>query len=418
MSDTKNISDIPDTSPPTCDERDKKVISVEKLSILMKEFTSDFLGSFPEYTEKLSDEMKYILSKDDLSIENEKDRSFMETIWNNCSQVYPPRFFDILYQNEDIFGDERDENVEFIPGINFKDVWSGGEAGISETIKVTLWKYLQLVLFKVIEDSDQSEFGDTAKMFEAIDETALKDKLEETVKEMEKLFGGSNSNDSDSNSENSENGLDEPSINLEGSLPNAEEMHAHLSGLMEGKLGRLAQDIAEDTAAELGAEFFGDIKSPDEMFKRLIKNPGRLMGLVTSVGGKLEKKIKSGEIKESELLEEAGTFVSKMKDMPGMGNLSQMLGKMGMGNMAGMAKGGQLNMGALAGMMRNAKARDRMRDKLAKKRAMQASMAGSLSNPVTEKGSTFSTGETVIKSKRGDKPTSALKKQGKKKKKR
>ena len=33
------------------------------------------------------------------------------------------------------------------------------------------------------------------------------------------------------------------------------------------------------------------------------------------MGGKLDSKIKSGELKESELLEEASQFMSKMKSM-------------------------------------------------------------------------------------------------------
>ena len=39
------------------------------------------------------------------------------------------------------------------------------------------------------------------------------------------------------------------------------------------------------------------------------------MSLVKSVGNKMETKLKSGEIKESELLQEAGDLVNKMKNM-------------------------------------------------------------------------------------------------------
>ena len=44
-------------------------------------------------------------------------------------------------------------------------------------------------------------------------------------------------------------------------------------------------------------------------------------------GGKLDDKIKSGEIKESELLEEASDMIKKMKSMPGMGNMQELFKK-------------------------------------------------------------------------------------------
>ena len=49
------------------------------------------------------------------------------------------------------------------------------------------------------------------------------------------------------------------------------------------------------------------------------------MDLVKNVGGKLDEKIKSGEINESELLEEA-EIVQKMKDIPGMGDMKGFTG--------------------------------------------------------------------------------------------
>ena len=41
------------------------------------------------------------------------------------------------------------------------------------------------------------------------------------------------------------------------------------------------------------------------------------MNMVKKVGSKLDSKLKSGEIKESELMEEASQLMEKMKNMPG-----------------------------------------------------------------------------------------------------
>ena len=79
----------------------------------------------------------------------------------------------------------------------------------------------------------------------------------------------------------------------------------------------------------------------------------------------MDKKIKSGEIKESELFEEANELLQKMKNMPGMGNIQSMLGKMGLPNLGG--KNAKIDVNAMQSQLdRNlkmAKQRDRMRQK-------------------------------------------------------
>ena len=51
------------------------------------------------------------------------------------------------------------------------------------------------------------------------------------------------------------------------------------------------------------------------------------MDIVKNIGSKLEEKFKNGDLKESELLEEAQGIMDKMKDMPG---LKEMMSSMGM----------------------------------------------------------------------------------------
>ena len=61
------------------------------------------------------------------------------------------------------------------------------EEEISDNTRKTIWKYLQLILFSVSSLKNRSDFGDTEKLFEAIDEDEMK-KLEETMKEMSDMF--------------------------------------------------------------------------------------------------------------------------------------------------------------------------------------------------------------------------------------
>jgi hypothetical protein len=147
---------------------------------------------------------------------------------------------------------------------------------------------------------------------------------------------------------------------MEG-MPDANTIQDHISGMLDGKIGQLAREIAEDAAANLDIDF-DDATDMKGVFQKLMKNPTKLMGLVKSVGNKLDSKMKSGELKESELIAEATDIMNKMKTMPGMDNIQSMLGKMGLNGM-----GGKVNMGAMESQlnkrMQMAKAKERMKAK-------------------------------------------------------
>jgi hypothetical protein len=165
-------------------------------------------------------------------------------------------------------------------------------------------------------------------------------------------------------------------------MPNPETIHEHISKLLNGKIGALAKEIAEETAKDfdLGIDMENaENINMSNVFQKLFKNPGKLMNMVKSVGAKLDDKFKKGDIKESELMKEASDLLSNMKNMPGMGDLSSMLSKMGMSGLGGLAglggKGGKINMGALQSHlqqnMKNAKMKERMQTKLQQKQQQQ-----------------------------------------------
>ena len=133
----------------------------------------------------------------------------------------------------------------------------------------------------------------------------------------------------------------------------------------------------------------------------MFKNPGKLMSLVKNVGSKLDQKFKSGEIKESELMQEASDLLSKMKGMPGMNNLADMLNKMGMGGMMGGGMGGgksKVNVGAMQShLQRNMKLsqmKERMQQKL-KLQQQQREAALDAESRNQNSPQVFSTGEVV-----------------------
>ncbi len=210
-----------------------------------------------------------------------------------------------------------------------------------------------------------------------------------------------------------------------GDMPNANDIQDHITGMLDGKLGKLAKEIAEETAESLNIDM-ENVTDAKDIFQNLIKNPTKLMGLVKTVGDKLDTRIKSGEIKESELIAEASELMNKMKDMPGMGNIQSMLNKMGMGNLGGL--GGKMNTGAMETQMNKrmkmAQMKERMRAKAEANAKGKTAAAATATTPVMPTVSEeeilkiFSTGEKVERTPRGAKPIVAVgdkkKKKGKK----
>ena len=154
---------------------------------IIKDLVRDILITFPEYREKLNEHIVNIVTynETDDEINTATMTASCKEVFEYCKKVFPERFFDILYQNVDIFTNPN-INTDFLPDISFGELWN---TDISDNTKTTIWKYLQLLLFTVITSvNNDSSFGDTAKLFEAIDESELKGKLEETMKHMHEMF--------------------------------------------------------------------------------------------------------------------------------------------------------------------------------------------------------------------------------------
>ena len=357
---------------------------------LVYDLINDILYTFPEYKNNLDANLN--------NIKETQDSDSVKEVYDHFKKVLPERFFDILYKNEDMFQKE-EINTEFLPGIDFKKLWT---EDISNTTKDTIWKYLQLILFTVIGKVDSQEsFGDTAKLFEAINEGDLKDKLEETMANLQNMM------------DSKEDIIDVSGIDMEN-LPRPDEINDHINGLLNGKLGNLAKEIAEETAESLNLDT-ENASSVNDVFQSLFKNPGKLMNLVKNVGGKLDDKIKSGEIKESEIMQEASDLLSKMKDMPGMagmggmGDIQSMMRQMGMN----LGRGQKMNLGAMQGKldqtMKVAKMKERIRQKSLEKQNQQIIIQSNIPDrpPMTDAEI-----EELVFSIDGDKPEKTQRNQG------
>jgi hypothetical protein len=309
-----------------------------------------------------------------------------------------------------MFKEDSDIDTEFLPKIHFKNLW---QCDISENTRETIWKYLQLITFSIVGTLNNKEaFGDAAKLFEAINQDDFKSKLEETLSNMQNLF--------DSSGNLNENESPNQHFNMKD-IPDPTKLQEHITGMLDGKLGQLAREIAEETATNLNIDFENSTDMKD-IFQKLVKNPTKLMGLVKNVGDKLDKKMKTGEIKESELIMEATEIMNKMKNMPGMENMQSIFSKFGLGG----ASGGKMNTAAMEAnlnqRMKLAKMKERMQ---AKAEANSKAKSESTNQPEMQQSSIpdeellklFSSSEKAEKTPRGSNPLNNNKQNNDKKKK-
>ena len=235
------------------------IIVPPKFQSIVRDFANDLTTTFPEYS--------ILWKKWTAEEQNSKD---VERLFKYCTQVYPERFFDILYQNDDMFKEDSEINTRFLPAVEFRLLYNC--TGVTETTRCAIWKYLQLILMTVLNSvRDKSAFGDTANIFEGVDENLLQEKLNATLEEISNFFrnlGKPDSSNADSSVPNMDEFMDkfadigkeipdmknfreafeqmhaEKDSTESGEMPNANDLHEHLKGLFDGKIGSLAKELA------------------------------------------------------------------------------------------------------------------------------------------------------------------------------
>jgi hypothetical protein len=358
----------------------------EKFASVIDDFLSDLSTTFPEYSQSWA----ALQSKE------------KQDIYQYCLTVYPERFFDILYQNDDIYKVDSLANTFFLPGIDFKILFSVKD--ISENTKKTMWKYLQLILITIMGSvKNTSSFGEAASLFEGIDEAELHTKLSETINSLGDFFKGLSENIGEGSTRGDEGaagteafekmfekmaesipsdfgmGTNEESKSS-FDMPNAEDLHDHIKGIFNGKIGSLAKELAEELSGDV-MDMFGDgpggeVKSTSDIFKKMMKNPKKIVELIKKIGSKIDDKMKSGNISQEEMMKEASELMSKMKGMGNEKQFQEMMQNMmkTMGGMGGMGSGGKakFDMNKMNSMLSKSNSRQKMLSKLEKRRKEMA----------------------------------------------
>jgi len=340
------------------EESNKQPAFTDEFRNSIIDFTNDLSATFPEYAHLWN---KW--SSKDCSDEE------IQSLFEKCLAIFPERFFDILNQNVSIFSSESNVNTFFLPGVDFKTLFHS--EGVSEQTRESLWKYLQVILLIVVKSlQDKLDFGKTMNMFDELNTDDLQNQLEEVIGNITKFF-----EKTEENTEEGEGSTPQSKPNI----PKLSELQDHLQGLFDGKIGKLAKELAEDMGndltKELGEEMEGATSTKD-ILSKLMQNPGRMGNIVNTVKDKLASKMEAGEISKDDLMKEASEMMGKMKGLgDSLGGLGGMEGMGNLGNLfnsftqnMNMPKGARMDTNKMEQMEKTASLKERLRARaLAKK---------------------------------------------------
>jgi hypothetical protein len=343
--------------PPKKSKKSKEQKASANLSTILGDFTRDLSTTFPEYT--------YLWEKWTQPLEAEE----LTHLQQYFSKIMPERFFDILYQNEDIFLPTSEVNTFFLPNVEFKLLYNC--ENITATTKSAIWKYLQLILFTLTSSlKDKSNFGDSANLFDGIDETELQSKISEAVSGIGEFF--KNIRQPEGTTTNEEGTTNEEPERKEYTIPNPTNIFENLKGLFDGKIGKLAKELAGEMSEEF-KDIFGedeqneDIKDPKDIFKKLMKDPKKIMNLIQKLTVKLKSKFQSGEVNQDDMMREATEFMKQFKGAGGTDQFKEVFQNMTKG--MGLGKNARMDTNAFQQMQKQMETRERIRKNVEKKRA-------------------------------------------------
>jgi uncharacterized membrane-anchored protein YhcB (DUF1043 family) len=332
--------------------------SLKNYNKLISDFCLDLSRTFPEYREQWQKWESTDLPEEEL-----------KNLLGYMAQVFPERFFDIIYQNEEVFTKKTasEANTCFLPSVDFRNLFL---SNISENTKQTLWKYLQLILFQIMEEvKSKNAFGETANIFEGIKEEDLHKKLVETFESMKDFF---TKQPKEEGSEETGEPQETPFSNI-----NMDSLQGHIRKLMDGKIGSLVKELMDELKDDFQA-FQDEVKGhfdegesdkPPEMgeiMKQLMKDPTKVMKILKKVSDKLKTHMTGDN--QREYMNET---MDILKQMGGREEFMKMFEQM-KHTMAGGGKNMRVDQNALARMEKQMNIRDRMRRNLKKKKEEEA----------------------------------------------
>lgn len=248
---------------------------INKLVSLYREFANDIqiVANIPQ-----GEDVKALMTE-------QYDKDLHSRLYQHCSQTLMPIFVDVIYKNDKLF----EREIPLFPGVPLDTFWKT----FSDDTKSSVWRYLQLMVFMLI----QHQKGSILKSGnETVMTNDFKEHFNTTFKELQSFVDG--------REEKKDEGF-------------------NIDDLCQSKIGSIAKEIAEETLKSMD-----ETESEEDALKGLMSNPAQVFSLMKSIGTKLEDKVSSGEIKQDDIFKEAFSIMEKMKDLPGAPDMQQMFRNM------------------------------------------------------------------------------------------
>lgn len=305
------------TTAPSC---------VATFNSTVMDLVSELKGTFPELND-IIDERYVSLSPDDNTV--------MEWFEANAKDHHSK----LTAKDASLFKEHT--SLFLLPDINFSQLW---KCKLTRANKNAIWKYLHVLLLLVshhnmqettqsvatvpttessgenatntLSDNMKSTFEQWNKMLDdkqlAPEELqSMKNQSEKIMKLMETLH---KSNEEEGDDEENE---DDTASEGSGKAPTMEDLKndPFVRQLENSKIAQFAKELTDEIdMGSLGlSEKDAKVESFQDVFGIMGKDPQKMFGLVKSVGDKIQSKMKSGDIQQSELLGEAQQLMRSMQ---------------------------------------------------------------------------------------------------------
>ena len=244
----------------------------------------EYLEKFLKELSKSSKDLKKLISKDYKKINNEK---YLNEIKDNI-YLYKKNF---LGKEEELDKFFEDNNVELLKGINISDIWSKSDSDNKNAII----QYIKVFVFMFESSNKNTDKENTIK--------------ENTDKE--------NDTSEEEDISNDDSGFEE--MLKKSLLDNDENMKSFYESL--SKEDNSIVGLARNIACELKDDSEGGL----ENMMNLFKDGQGLNSLVSKITSKLDNKLKTGELDQTQLLSDAQKMMSGNNNLFGnmFNNLNQ-----------------------------------------------------------------------------------------------
>ena len=233
-----------------------------------------------------------------------------------------PYMNDISKANESVLVENKD--IFIISGVTFSKIFNNNDYEITQNTKNSIWSYLHsLYVFLLSLNTSNKDYINTL-------DKNVKNNIEKYV-DNSKLC-----TDVINNIKTFRNNMNNVNINVNNNVNNNSNSSNSSNFLENSAIGSLAKELQE----ELKDEDLPNIENPSDLFSQMASGEGNIMSVVSKVMNKMDQKMKSGEINQQTLMNEATGLLGMMTGNGGGENnsnnlFSMMSGLMGGGNASG-----------------------------------------------------------------------------------